>query len=142
MFDTVPDAWIAEYAESLRIEQQTGDTGPDSLATPPVGAHALTDEDSTSGHDWAALAADLLAGRRNGFSHYVCASEGERVRLLAGPFASEREASRWARDTEELLVTHKLVRTARRLRLTRLLTERSTAPRGELNVLLGVDPAA
>jgi hypothetical protein len=87
------------------------------------------------------IRAEREGAQASGFSHYVCASEGERVRLLAGPFASQREASRWARDTEELLRNNQLVRTARRLRLTRLLAERDNAPRGELNVLLGVDPA-
>jgi hypothetical protein len=112
MFDTVPSSWVAEYQEAKRREQ-----GLPPLVTNPYSVSAT----------------------RPTFSHYVCASEGVRVRLLAGPFASEGEANRWIETVKSCLLDNELKAAAGTLRLTRLLSPVSSAPRGELNQLLGVD---
>jgi hypothetical protein len=72
------------------------------------------------------------------FSHYVMTSDGAKVRLLVGPFASALEAEQWVLTSERLLLENKLVNAAKGVRLTRLLGEPALAPRGELNSALGV----
>ena len=71
-----------------------------------------------------------------GYCHYVCTSEGNRIVLLAGPFRSAEEAEGWTHVTRYVLAERdqRLVELA----VTRVIGQASTGRPGDLNDLLGV----
>jgi hypothetical protein len=74
-------------------------------------------------------------------SHYVCASEGTRMRLLVGPFATDAEAEDWVAPAQDLLLAQGELELAIQAGVSRLLSEPSTVRRGDLNQELGIPVA-
>jgi hypothetical protein len=81
VFDTVPDAWVAEYAADTSVALTARLRHPSAWAVNAPTHRAREDngrEDSRR--------------EDNGYVYYVCLHSPTRVRLLAGPFVTERSA--------------------------------------------------
>jgi hypothetical protein len=75
-------------------------------------------------------------------AHYVSSVDGAQLLLLAGPFATRRDASSWIDAAEGVLLSRGALEVALEVRVTTVLTRPGAARPGDMNHLLGVPDLA